>query len=124
MNVCAGDGFLTSMHDVVPAEGNNHRVVFFNPASNTRQESLLRLVNGQAAAVATVTGVDDAANPSGEARATIPAGQAVTFTAAQLEEGGDGLSGRLRDGEGKWRLRVATDQPLRVMSLLASPAGS
>ena len=122
--VRAAGGFLTSMHDVVPAEGNNHRVVFFNPASNTRQESLLRLVNnGQAAAVATVTGVDDAANPSGEARATIPAGQAVTFTAAQLEEGGDGLSGRLGDGEGKWRLRVASDQPLRVMSLLASPGG-
>lgn len=119
--VRAAGGFLTSMHDVVPAAGNSHRVLFFNPASNTQQVSLLRIVNkGRVAAVATVTGVDDAANPSGEARATIPAGQAVTFTAAQLEEGGDELSGRLGDGEGKWRLRVASDRPLRVMSLLAS----
>ena len=122
--VRAAGGFLTSMHDVVPAEGDSHRVFFFNPASNTRQESLLRIVNsGQAAAVVTVTGVDDEANPSGEVRATIAAGQAATFTAAQLEEGGDGLSGRLGNGEGKWRLRVASEQPLRVMSLLASPGG-
>ena len=122
--VRAAGGFLTSMHDVVPAAGDSHRVLFFNPASNTRQQSLLRIVNtGQAAAVVTVTGVDDEANPSAEVRATIPAGQAATFTAAQLEEGGDGLSGRLGDGEGKWRLRVASEQPLRVMSLLASPGG-
>lgn len=117
-------GFLTSMHDVVPAAGNNHHVFFFNPASNPYQVSMLRLVNnGPAAATATVTGVDDAANQSGEARATVPAGHAVTFTAAQLEEGDDGLSGSLGDGEGKWRLRIASDQPLRVMSLLASPGG-
>jgi len=118
------DGFLTSMHDVAPTEGNSHRVPFFNPASNTRQLSLLRLVNdGQAAAAATVTGVDDAGNASGEVQATIAAGHAVTFTAQQLESGGDGLLGRLGDGEGKWRLRIASEQPLRVMSLLASPGG-
>ena len=117
-------GFLTSMHDVAPTDGNSHRVYFFNPASNTRQMSLLRLVNdGQTAAIATVTGVDDAANASGEVRATVPAGHAVTFSAAQLESGGDGLVGRLGDGEGKWRLRIASDQSLRVMSLLASPGG-
>ena len=122
--VRTADGFLTSMHDVVPVEGNEHRVLFFNPASNEQQTSLLRLVNnGQAEAVATVTGVDDAANPSGEARVTIPAGQAVTLTAAQLEAGGDEFAGRLGDGEGKWQLRVTSDQSLRVMSLLASPGG-
>ena len=122
--VRAEGGFLTSMHDVVPAEGNSHRVLFFNPASNTRQTSMLRLVNnGGAEAVATVTGVDDEANVGGEVRAVIPPGQAATFTAEQLEDGGTGLSGRLGDGEGKWRLRVESDRPLRVMNLLASPGG-
>ena len=122
--VRAEGGFLTSMHDVVPAEGNSHRVLFFNPASNTRQTSMLRLVNnGDAEAVATVTGVDDEANAGGEARAVIPPGQAATFTAEQLEDGGAGLSGRLGDGEGKWRLLVESDRPLRVMNLLASPGG-
>ena len=33
------DGFLTSMHDVVPAEGDVHWVAIFNPGSNTEQES-------------------------------------------------------------------------------------
>ena len=122
--VRAEGGFLTSMHDVVPAEGNSHRVLFFNPASNTRQTSMLRLVNnGDAETEATVTGVDDEANAGGEVRAVIPPGQAATFTAEQLEDGGTGLSGRLGDGEGKWRLRVESDRPLRVMNLLASPGG-
>ena len=122
--VRAAGGFLASMHDVVAAEGNSHRVLFFNPADNTRQASLLRLVNdGEAAAAVTVTGVDDAGKPSGQARASIAAGQAATFTAEQLEEGGAGLSGRLGDGEGKWRLRIASDRPLRVMNLLASTGG-
>ena len=122
--VRAAGGFLTSMHDVVPAEGNVHRVVFFNPAANTRQQSLLRLVNeGDTAANVTVTGVDDTARPSGEVRTTIPAGGSMSLTATQLEEGGDGLSGGLGDGVGKWRLRVESNRPLSVMSLLESPSG-
>ena len=122
--VRAAGGFLTSMHDVAPAEGNVHRVVFFNPAGNTQQQSLLRLVNeGDTAANVTVTGVDDAARPGGEVRTTIPAGRSISLTATQLEEGGDGLSGRLGDGVGKWRLRVESNRPLSVMSLLESPSG-
>ena len=39
------DGFLTSMHDLVPTEGGIHQVVVFNPASNRNQVSRLRLVN-------------------------------------------------------------------------------
>ena len=33
------------MHDVIPASGQSHRVAFFNPGSNTRQVSRLRLTN-------------------------------------------------------------------------------
>lgn len=122
--VRAAGGILTSMHDVVPAEDNVHQVVFFNPGRNTQQVSLLRLANGSdAPASITVTGVDDAANPGGEVSAIIPPGHAKTFTAAQLEEGAGGLAGRLGTGQGKWRLRVASDRPLTVMNLLASPGG-
>ena len=40
------DGFLTSLHDLATvAEDGSHRVVFFNPGSNTRQVSKLRLIN-------------------------------------------------------------------------------
>lgn len=117
-------GFLTAMHDVAPAEGNVHEVVFFNPARNKRQISLLRLANdSDAAATVTINGLDDAANRGGEVSATIPSGHAVTFTATQLEEGAAGLTGRLGTGQGKWRLQVAADRPITVMSLLRNSTG-
>ena len=39
------DGFLASMHDLVPEAEGDHRVVFFNPAENANQVSVLWLVN-------------------------------------------------------------------------------
>lgn len=119
------DGYLASMHDVVPiAEDGTHRMPFFNPGSNAEQLSKLRLLNhGGAAVSATVTGIDDAGQASTEARVNVPAGAALTVTAAELEAGGDSVSGRLGDGEGRWRLRLAADGPLTVMNLLESPEG-
>ena len=54
---------------------------------------------------------------------TVPAGSALTFTSAELEAGGAGLAGRLGRGSGKWRLRVRSDAPIAVMSLLETPSG-
>ena len=46
------------MHEVVPFEGGRHRVAIFNPGSNDRQVSRLRVVNpGPRAARVTVRGV-------------------------------------------------------------------
>ena len=53
----------------------------------------------------------------------LPAGGARTISALQLESGGDGLTGRFGDGAGMWRLSVSAGVPIRVMSLLESPAG-
>ncbi len=119
------DGFLTAMHDVVPSEGNSHRVSTFNPGSNRNQVSRLLIFNrsGQTAGI-TIAGVDDQGNSSGsDVSATIRAGAIQTFTAAELESGGPGLEGSLGDGAGKWRLTVESDRPLTVMSLLESPTG-
>ena len=122
------DGFLTSMHDVVRDEvGWRHVVAVFNPASNANQVSKLRVVNPTLLpARIAIAGVDDAgaAGPAGEVTLELPAGQARTFDAAQLENGAAGLWGRLGDGKGKWRLTVTADQPVRVMSLLQSPTGN
>ena len=119
------DGFLTSMHDLAPrAEDGSHRVVFFNPGSNTRQVSKLRLINnGDVAARAIIAGVDDGGSNSGAVSVAVPAASVRTFTAAELEAGSERLSGRLGDGGGKWRLRVTADAPLAVMSLLETPTG-
>ena len=121
----SADGFLTSLVEVAPRDAEGAaRVFFLNPGSNRSQRSLLRLVNdgGDAAEVA-VTGVDDAGVAGGEVRLTVPAGEARTLTAALLEAGGEGLEGALGDGTGKWRLTVASDNPVTVMSLLESATG-
>ena len=120
------DGFLTSMHDLAPpgTAAQTARVPFFNPGSNQRQVSLLRVMNdSDAAATVRVTGVDDAAMRSGEVRLTVPASEARTLTAADLEAGGPTFEGALGDGVGKWRLAIASDVPVSVMSLLRSAGG-
>ena len=119
------DGFLTSMHDVVPGANNRHEVAFLNPGSNHRQVSVLRLVNaGEAMAQVGITGIDSGgASPGGVVRVSVPGGESRSFTAAELESGGEGLQGALGDGAGKWRLAVESDRPITVMSLLETPTG-
>ena len=117
------DGFLTSMHDVVPAEGDVHWVAIFNPGSNTEQESRLRLVNpGTETAEVSIRGVDDRGLAgSGEVHLSVDGGTAREISAQQLESGDTGLSGSLGDGAGKWRLEVESEQGIVAMSLLESP---
>ena len=119
------DGFLTSMHDVVPSTNAGHRVAIFNPGSNREQVSRLRLINsGPRDASVVIKGVDDQGeSPGSWVRTTVPAGAARSFTATQLEAGAEGLTGTLGDGTGKWRLSVESDEEITVMSLLESPTG-
>ena len=120
--VRTADGFVTAMHDAAPVEGNVRRIATFNPASNDRQASRLRVLNsGREAASVTVRGVDDlGASPGGPVRFTVPAGGAREFDAVQLESGDMALEGALGDGEGKWRLLVESEAPIVAMSLLES----
>ncbi|MCY4430171.1 MAG: hypothetical protein OXC11_07220 [Rhodospirillales bacterium] len=118
------DGFLTSMHDVVPRSGTSHRVAIFNPGENTNQVSRLRLVSLGREARVRISGIDDDGNPSvSTVEAIVPAGGARTFTARQLESGEGDRAGGLGDGVGKWRLMVEADQPTLASSLLESPTG-
>ena len=119
------DGFLTAMHDTAPSAGTRYRVATFNPGSNYRQLSLLRLANPNGGeATVSIQGIDDRGLPGREAAwLTVPAQGARTVDAATLESGGAGLLGALGDGAGKWQLAVNSDLPLMVMSLLQSPTG-
>ena len=118
------DGFLTAMHDTVPPEGTRHRVAVFNPGSNASQASRLRLVNaGEDVAEVTVVGIDDAGKISDTVSLSVPPDTSRSLTAHELENGGDGFDGMLGDGTGKWRLNVASTQPITVMNLLSSPTG-
>ncbi len=118
-------GFVSAMHDSAPvAENGSHRIVYFNPASNRRYVSKLRLANnGEQNAEVTITGMDDRGAQSGTVTLTVPAMSATTLTSAQLESGGGGFAGSLGDGYGKWRLWVESDEPLTAMSLVESRGG-
>ena len=120
------DGFLTAVQAVAPSVDGVHRVATFNPGSNTRQVSVLRLVNrGSREASASVTGADDGGVRGGPVEVRVPAGSAVELTAAALESGEAAAiaSGALGDGRGKWRLRVASEGELAVMGLMSSVMG-
>ena len=119
------DGFLTAMHDTAERRESGYFVPVFNPASNANQVSSLRLTNldGEPRE-ATITGVDDRGeSPGDEVRVDIAAGATVTLPATDLEKGTGIGQGALGDGGGKWRLNVASDGELAVVSLLASPEG-
>ena len=113
------DGFVTSLQDLVGKPDDRYEVPIFNPGSNNKQRSLLRIVNPSATITnVTVTGVDDRGKPSaGSVSFSVGPKAAVTRSAQSLEE--DGLG----DGEGKWRLHVVSSKPVMVMSLLSTPTG-
>ena len=121
------DGFVTNMDTLAPGDARGYDIKFFNPASNNRQRSLLRLVNPNASQVdITITGLDDDGQAGiGAVRLRLAAGAAATLSAEQLEQGDGevGLDGRLGDGQGKWRLSVSSNMGIWVMNLLESPSG-
>ena len=120
------DGFLASMHDVAPLRADRIEIATFNPASNRRQVSRLRLINPTTAPAAVeIRGVDDRGRASEVVRTSVAAGAARTFTVQELEgvETHPDLQGALGDGAGKWRLTIAAARRIQAMSLLASPTG-
>ena len=120
------DGTLSAIGDVVAAEDNVHRVPLFNPADSPDAASKLRLTNrGSQALRATITGIDDTgASPGGIVSVEIASDESVLLTAAELEAGGSNLLGALGDGEGQWRLDIASDGDLAVMNLAETSDGN
>jgi len=126
------DGFLTSVHDVVPSSGNNHTVNFANPASNVIQATFLRVVNLTAnTSSVTIIGIDDnGITSSGTVTFILASNQSKQMNMRDLENGntskgltGKGLTGSLGNGTGKWRLNVTSSLDLQVMSLIRTPDG-
>ena len=118
-------GFLTAMHDVLPRNDQGRLVAWMlNPGSNRIQESSLRLVNtGTNSERVSIRGTDDGNRSAGPVTLTLPAGQARTITAFDLENGAQGLTGSLGDGGGKWRLTIEAGQAVMGVGLLETPDG-
>ncbi len=121
-------GFVTSMHDRVSMKSwNQFQVPIFNPASNTDQVSVLRLINPYEEEVeVSISGVDSVGlSPGSLIKLSLPAGTAQKLTSIDLESGvGLNMSeGSLGEGTGKWQLSVKSDKPLVIMNLLESSTG-
>ena len=105
------DGFFTALHDLVYDVGN-HQIPVFNPAWDTRRESILRVINTvNRVTTVTVRGYDDAGvegdapvtftlRGNASSRTPYDGNEATSFTSRQLESMG------LGDGTAKWRLVV------------------
>lgn len=117
------------MHQMVREDvlaPNRYLVPFFNSASNLSILSRLRVVNPGEESVEVKIDAWDSHGEPGEGSVTfsLSAGAAVMISSQQLEPGdSDAFSGRLGDGEGKWRLEVTAGHPLEVMSLLSTRSG-
>ena len=123
-----GQGFLTSTHDIVENTSMVWNVPFFNPGSQTNQQSWLRVVNISGIDTAVeVEGLDDAGASGAETvRFDLPADAAHMLSAQELEAGATGseFEGRLGNGAGKWQLFVSAGRPILVMSLLLGESGN
>jgi len=128
--VRTSDGLVTAMHGIAPSTSGRHRVAIFNPASNDKQVSRLRIINpGTEPAAVAIAGIDDDGRSSAEnVQAEIPPGEVREFRAAAPTRMGvvlvpSGLEDVLGDGQGKWRLDLDSPTPITVVNLLASPTG-
>lgn len=118
------EGFLTSLNEAISWEDGWWYVPTFNPGSNWRQQSVLRIdnINDEAIEVS-IRGIDDDGQPSrSSVTGTLPANGTVRLTAKELEEGPKGWSGKLGNGKGKWRLLIP-NRGFFVMSLMENPQG-
>ena len=119
------DGFLTATHELLPVGAHGRLLKTFNPASNTTQQSRLRVINcSTESETLRIEGTDDTGRQHGRVSLTLPAGQARMLTAVDLEEGAHGLQGTLGDGAGKWRLDIIADtDKIAAQNLLYASSG-
>lgn len=123
--VRTGAGYVSAIHEAVAPDANgHHHLGFFNPA-DAGKTSKLRVINpGEETVNVTITGIDDQGEtPGTDVQVSIAAEGSRTFTAEDLESGGDGLTGNLGKPSGKWRLSVSADQPVTVVNLLEGSDG-
>jgi len=77
-------------------------VPFFNPASNTNQQTFLRIAANGGAVVATITGTDDAGNKSRRMDVLVESGHAMQINSSALEA-------QIGAPVGKYRLKIDAD---------------
>ncbi|HEX5756381.1 MAG TPA: hypothetical protein VFY12_08515, partial [Arenimonas sp.] len=123
-------GYLTNLSSIPDQSelSSGERVLWFvPPASNEQQQGFVRITNrGNTGGLVTVTGVDDAGQPSaGSITFTLPALASQQFNSQDIEFGNadKGLSGSFGDGSGDWRVHVESDLDFVQMAYIRTPDG-
>ena len=124
-------GFLNSLHDTAHSgiAGVLHRLGMVNPGSNPNQIGKIRLINGvNSLNTAFISAIDDQGitfPSTGTVEVDIAPFGAITLSMAELElgSGNPAVRGALGDGSGKWRMTIAANNPIGVMSLIFAPNG-
>lgn len=99
-------------------------LLFVNPASNTAQQSFIRLATTDYHDVdVLLLPRDDAGATGGSILVHLPAGTAMQINATALENGDDRFIGAFGKGTGKWRVRVAANAPLFAHAYVRTPDG-
>ena len=122
-------GFLTNVSATTTKRGpGQYETLFANPATNTVQQSFIRVVNrSNVAGSVTVRALDDAGQPASGGMLSFDLGpnESLQFNSSDYEFGNPdkGLQGSLGKGAGKWRLLFESSLSLEVMSLIRAPDG-
>ncbi|MBO6656089.1 MAG: DUF1588 domain-containing protein [Pseudomonadales bacterium] len=116
-------GYLSNLSAIAPGEGNSRKLTLVEPADQTSRNSSLRIMNtSNNVATVTISATDDdgAPAPGGDVTMTLSPNQTQHVSIADLESGNinAGISGMLGDGNGRWRMTVASTDTLEVMSLV------
>ena len=114
---------LTGWPMAAPAQ-NIHTLPLVRPAGFAGQESLVRIINRSATSgTVRITAIDDNGRRFGPVTLTLGARRAVNITSGALERGsaGIGLPVGVGDGEGSWRLELATALTIEPLAYIRTP---
>ena len=115
--------FLAGWPLVAPAQ-NTHTLPLVRPADFAGQESLVRIVNrSDTAGTVQVNAIDDTGERFGPVTLTLGARQALNITSSDWERGNaaKGLPVGVGDGEGSWRLELATALTIEPLAYIRTP---
>ena len=103
------------------ADARQYSMPMFLPASDSAQQSFARIINlSEETGEVMIGAVDESGRRSGPIKFTLEPHAVKHFSSADLEQGGEGISGRAGTGRGVWRLELSTPLEIEPLALLGT----
>jgi hypothetical protein len=120
--------FIVCVSFLLPAlcYANSLTLNYVPPASNVEQQGVVRVINeNSVSAIVSLTPIDDSGSVKNKISFSLNGYETKTFNSSDLEYGNSvkGLSSGFGQGEGNWRIVIATDGLINAMALIRSPSG-